>query len=102
MLMLMLMLIIMIKIFRSGGHIGHASPEKFQREGGRLWTSFVKEKAEVGWWGLHLCTTLPTCPGVGEDELRLAPKLPRASPSARVLGHPQPGSEVTVLYTYSV
>ena len=47
--MLMLMLIIMIMIFRSGGHIGHASPEKFQREGGRLWTSFVKEKAEVGW-----------------------------------------------------
>ena len=31
---------------RSGGHIGHASQEKFQREGGKLWTDFVRAKAQ--------------------------------------------------------
>ena len=29
---------------RSGGHIGHASPEKFRKDGGRLWAEFVMEK----------------------------------------------------------
>ena len=32
-------------IFRSGGHVGHASPEKFSKEGGRLWENFVRGKA---------------------------------------------------------
>lgn len=30
---------------RSGGHIGHASPEKFLKDGGRVWTDFVRAKA---------------------------------------------------------
>jgi len=30
---------------RSGGHVGHASPEKFSKEGGRLWENFVRGKA---------------------------------------------------------
>ena len=30
---------------RSGGHIGHASPEKFKKNSGKVWTDFVTEKA---------------------------------------------------------
>ena len=30
---------------RSGGHIGHASVEKYRRNGGKYWHSFVKSKA---------------------------------------------------------
>ena len=30
---------------RSGGHIGHASVEKYRRNGGKYWRSFVKNKA---------------------------------------------------------
>ena len=33
------------QLFRSGGHVGHASPEKFSKEGGRLWENFVRGKA---------------------------------------------------------
>jgi len=36
---------------RAGGHIGHASREKFQREGGKVWTEFVRTKASE--WESH-------------------------------------------------
>ena len=29
---------------RSGGHIGHASVEKFHKEGGRFWQQFARDK----------------------------------------------------------
>ena len=31
---------------RSGGHIGHASQERFARDGGRVWAEFVAAKAQ--------------------------------------------------------
>ena len=31
---------------RSGGHVGHASSEKFRKEGGKTWIAFVKSKAK--------------------------------------------------------
>ena len=29
---------------RSGGHIGHASVEKFRKDGGRVWQQFARDK----------------------------------------------------------
>jgi hypothetical protein len=36
----------------SGGHIGHASSDKYKRHGGRYWRTFVAEKA-AKWQQLH-------------------------------------------------
>merc|ERR1719495_454854 len=46
---------------RSGGHIGHASKEKFEREGGKVWTEFVRTKAEE--WESHTMDWISQFPG---------------------------------------
>ena len=38
---------------RSGGHVGHASAEKYRRNGGKYWRSFVTSKA-VEWRKMNL------------------------------------------------